>query len=392
MKRICQIFCISLFVLALATTAMATGTRVMTMGDQDMFITDDYNVWHWTSTVNNYPRHMIADVWSTQSSVPGAFSGYTRIGMIMPFMSNGVIGAFISDQRADVGSFFTNDSDPRDVDSRIDLFWGTRMSSADIGVHLEWWGDSDKRLGENSSSILGLAVGVAMNQGGNMMEFNAHVRKISFTNEEATSGPAFDTNNVQDAGSNFGVAWRWMKSVNSSTTIIPAFRFETYKLSETLEPVGQTAQEQKRTTFDAGVGYNVVPLSGTEFLGSIGFMFDKFEQGDTSAAGNIERTTLSTPYIKFGADIQVRPWLDFRVGATKYVFQKVTEKDLATPANPDRVYTNANFDWHLGAGIMLGDIEFDFELDPNFLFTGPYFLSGNSSDMFWYASFKYDYR
>ena len=271
MKRVCQIFCISLFVLALATSAMATGTRVMTMGNQHMFITDDYNIWHWTSTVNNYPRHLIVDVESAEWDAPTNTSSDTRAGMIMPFMGDGVIGLFVSDASAHWNSYFSNDSDPRDFQSRADLFWGKRMSNMDLGVHLEWWGDSDKRHGTHSSSVLGLAAGIAMNQGGNMMEFNAFFRKLSFTNEDISTVPAFDTNNVQDAGSQIGFAWRWMRSQSSSTTLIPAISFDSWKLSETLAPTGQTAEETKMSTIDVGVGCNVVPLSGTEFLGSVGF-------------------------------------------------------------------------------------------------------------------------
>lgn len=390
MKRVCQIFCISLFVLAMATTAMATGTRVGTMGSQGMFITDDYNIWHWTSTVNNYPRHMIVDYESAMFQNDFAGSGDTRIGMIMPFMKDGVLGVFVGDESASIPSTFNG----RNANSRIDLFWGKRLSSMDVGVHLEWWGDSDKETGTNSTSIIGLALGVAKNQGGNMMEFNGFFRMIDYTNETPTVGPVIDVNSTKDAGSNFGLAWRWMRSYNSSTTIIPAISFETWKISELVEgaPINQDGDEYKYTMFDVGVGCNVVPLSGTEFLGSIGFMMDKEERSD-SAGQYYEVKNLTTPYLKFGADIQVKPWWNVRVGAVKYVFSKNTQVDFTTTPDPDREQTNASFDFQLGTGIMLGDIQFDFQIDPEFLFNGPYFISGTYTDpLAWYASFKYDYR
>ena len=86
MKRLCALL-IALLVLGMAVPAMATWTRVMTMGGQSMFIQDDYNIWTWTSTVNNYPRHLIvdhsisADMYNFNSV---DFDGETRVGMIVP--------------------------------------------------------------------------------------------------------------------------------------------------------------------------------------------------------------------------------------------------------------------------------------------------------------------
>jgi hypothetical protein len=384
MKRICTIFCISIFVLAIASSAMATGTRVMTMGDQNMFITDDANIWHWTSTVNNYPRHMIVDHYGAYVNDPYQDDGESRVGMIMPFMKDGVLGVFASD--AEVDWPFS----PRDAESRVDLFWGKRLSSADVGLHLEWYGDSDKETGESSHGVIGLNGGVALNQGGNMMEFNGFFRKISFTDESITGTP-LSVNRTQDAGSHMGIAWRWMRAQNSTTTIIPAIRVENWKISETTDN-GQDADEFKYTSVDVGVGCNTVPLAGTEFLGSIGIMYEKWTDSDTSGTTD-EDTRLTTPYLKFGADIQVKPWLNFRVGAAKEVYSKDTDKDFGTAPDPDRIQTDQDWSYRIGAGIMLGDVQFDMEVDPEWLMSGPYLLSGYSDDpMFGHVSFKYDWR
>jgi hypothetical protein len=368
MKRLC-VLCIALFIFALTLPVMATETRVQTMGDQQLFIQDDFNIWTWTSTVNNYPRHLIVDH-NSAYSLNSAASGSSRVGMIVPFMKNAVVGAFVSDGGID-NAFF-----PLDADQRIDLFYGYRSTGFDLGIHVDWWADKfeDSAL-EQSSSVLGLQAGLGFNANGNMFEVDAFYRNIDFNDDIA--------GNSRDAGTWLGAAGRYLWAYNNMVTVVPALQIQQVKISDTAGGV----TEQKETIIDLGVGCNTVPLQGTEFISSFGIMVDQFEVTDAGAV-TTDMSTNTIPYIKMGADIQVKDWLFFRVGAQKYVVQ--TEKD---DLNNTKDFSS-DLLYDIGAGIMLGDVQFDTRVSNQFLNNGPYLLSGAGTfgGMFPSVSFKYDFR
>jgi len=349
----------------MALPVMATETRVETMGNQHLFIQDDYNIWTWTSTVNNYPRHLIVD----HNGISG---GESRVGMIVPFMKNAVIGAFFSDANYNLTYA------PMPANQRLDLFYGYRAATFDLGIHVDWWGDKTEETGTQSTTAMGVQAGLGFNANGNMFEIDAHYRNLDFTNEDLAAGTAITE---RDAGSDLGANARYLWAYNNMVTLVPAIEVNQMKISVTNGP------ESKWTDIDLGLGCNTVPLQGTEFISSLGFMFNKYEVTDAAGTKTTDNAWSTIPYVKTGADIQVKNWLMFRVGATKYIVQTMENK-LTNVKN-----TNSNFMYNIGAGIMLGDVQFDCEVDNDWLNAGPYLLSGeNNGDMFTKISFKYDFR
>jgi len=393
MKRLCALL-IALLVLAMAVPAMATWTRVMTMGNQPMFIQDDYNIWQWTSTVNNYPRHMIVDHSIDAESYEFGtedYDGSTRVGMVVPFMGTSVLGVFISD--FDVDYPFTTTSFPgNEANQYIDVFYGYRGASWDLGVRIDYYNESVEAGGKQNQSQIGLNAGVGFNVNANMLEINAFYKSISWKNETLGAAPN-DPITEKDAGSDIGIAARYLIAYNNMVTLIPAFAYRTQTVSETVTatvPPGiGNGEENKTTGWDLGIGCNTVPLSGVEFLTSLGVRSQSFEDTDTSSTGPLfDGSDKHFPYFAFGADIQVKNWLALRVGAEK-TWDGFTDKT----STPETKISTSSFDYHIGAGIMLGDVQFDVDVNPGWLNAGPYFLSGESDgDMFTYVSFKYDYR
>jgi len=399
MKRLCALL-IALLVLAMAVPAMATWTRVMTMGNQPMFIQDDYNIWSWTSTVNNYPRHMIVDHSIDAESYEFGdlgnsdvdWDGGTRVGMIIPAFGTSVIGAFISD--FDVDYPFTPGTAPaNDADQYIDLFYGYRGANWDLGLRLDYYNGSIEAGGKQNQSHIGLNAGVGFNLNANLLEINAFYRSISFTNEVLGPAPN-DPITEKDGGSDIGIAARYMIAYNNMVTLVPAFTYRSLNISETVTatvpPGVGNGEENKTTGWDLGIGCNTVPLSGVEFLTSLGVRSITYQDTDTTTTPPPiqDESAKHLPYISFGADIQLKNWLAMRVGANK---TWDTETDKTT--TPETKESMASFTYMLGAGIMVGDVQFDVEVTTDWLSAGPYFLSGSSAgDMFGYISFKYDYR
>jgi|WetSurSiteA1Bulk_404760.scaffolds.fasta_scaffold32661_1 hypothetical protein len=394
MKRLCVLILALALAAFMVTPAFATWTRVVTMGDQTMFIQDDYNIWMWPSTVNNYPRHLIIDH-SVDASAAGfgfteSTSGGTRLGMIVPFMKKSVLGAFVSDFQTSWG--FT----PSSADQRIDLFYGYRATNFDLGLHFDYYGAGIEYGGKQNQSAYGLNAGVGFNINGNMLELSALYKSISWKWEETfeeTSGP-YGVLHEKDAGSDMGFAARYLIAYNSMVTLVPAFAYRSQKVGEKdlrANPPGEGSGGEVTTTgWDLGVACNTVPLQGTEFLSSIGVR-SYGVTADTIGVTVFDASDKHFPYISAGSEIQVKNWLQFRFGAEKT--WDAFENKSQDPAEPDFKQSTASFTYNVGAGIMVGDLQFDVQVNPNWFNAGPYFLSGeNNGDMFGWISIKYDYR
>jgi hypothetical protein len=392
MKRLCVLFLALALAVVMAAPAFATWTRVVTMGNQNMFIQDDNNIWMWTSTVNNYPRHLIID-----HSIDGdsysfgdvEVDGSTRVGMIVPFLKQMVLGGFISNFDQDWSHNPTGDSP-----QKIDLFWGWRGTSVDLGIRIDHYSQGEEFGGKVANNVTGINVGGGFNVNGNMLEANVMYEMYDFDNE--TLGPSpNDPVTEKDAGSDIGFGARYLHAYNSMVTIVPAFQYRTQKLSVVAGPaptgVGD-GEELKTTAWDLGIGCNTVPLQGTEFITSLGVRSASFEGSDTAGVF-ADFSDAHMPYIMFGTEIQAKSWLALRFGAEKTWDTFTDNGPFVAPLPSEDKFWGASFDYHLGGSVMIGDVQLDLDLNPSWINNGPNFLSGGTtSPMFFFASFKYDYR
>lgn len=391
MKRLCVLLIALAMVAIMVAPAAATWTRVMTMGNQGMYIQDDYNVWQWTSTVNNYPRHLVIDHSIDADSYNFGdvdYDGGTRVGMIVPFLKNQVLGVFISD--FDVEWSFNI---APDADQKIDLFWGYRGATFDLGARIDHYSAGTEFGGKNNQSKTGINVGAGFNLSGNMLEANLMYNSLSWKYETTGAAPN-DPVTEKESGTDMAFAARYLIAYSSMVTLVPAFSYRSQKVAEKVGPatagIGD-GTEFKSTGYDLGVGCNTVPLQGTEFLTSIGVRSIKFEDTDTSGV-LLDQTNGQMPYISFGAEIQVKNWLAMRFGAEK-TWDNFKDQTPTVPVSPESKSSGADFDYHVGASIMVGDLQFDVDVNPSWFNAGPYLLSGSSAgQMFSYISIKYDYR
>ncbi len=112
------------------------------------------------------------------------------------------------------------------------------------------------------------------------------------------------------------------------------------------------------------------------------------EVTDTAVAPILDESDSHMPYIALGTEIQVKNWLQFRFGA-----EKTWDSFTDNATTPETKFSGAGFEYMVGAGVMVGDLQFDLEVNPNWFNAGPYLLSGSSAgDMFGWISIKYDYR
>ncbi|MGH8016025.1 MAG: hypothetical protein ACREBV_07535, partial [Candidatus Zixiibacteriota bacterium] len=77
MKKL--IFLTLALALLMSTAAFASQTRVLTMGDNHVVLTDDANIWNWASRLNDYPNLAIGEFGYT------GFSNFHQFGVHWQF-------------------------------------------------------------------------------------------------------------------------------------------------------------------------------------------------------------------------------------------------------------------------------------------------------------------
>ena len=119
------------FALALmAASAMATDTRVLTMGDNNTVLLDEANIWMFPSRLYEYPNLAVAE-FGIENDDFNQFGVHWKFGTDRPFI---------------LGTYFTNESPlysywvPFDWDlldnRRIDLFYSRPLGGYNFGMRL----------------------------------------------------------------------------------------------------------------------------------------------------------------------------------------------------------------------------------------------------------------
>ncbi len=195
-----KLLILTLAMCLLASASFATYTRVKTMGNNDMVLHDEYNIWMFPSTLYDYPEMFIGEFTNTEAFynsspdkdliyIDGEYPGYDNGGYVssfgagniphlgpMPFYVTGftnlgahftfneenpyVVGVYFTNSQAYMPLdfihpsnfwFLTGDFNPGDLpdpnlnsdlfqvqNQRIDLFYSRMMGENKFGAHVGW--------------------------------------------------------------------------------------------------------------------------------------------------------------------------------------------------------------------------------------------------------------
>ncbi len=419
-----------ILLLLMSMSSLATNTRVLTMGDNNMILLDEANIWLFPSRINDYPKVVIGE-FGTFSH--GYFSG--EYGPASEFTELGIHWKFRKESPCVLGTYLHN-SDEEDVDvdvvhpigsqfhgyygfpygymaefipfdddlmsnQRIDLFYG-REWTIPVGVRLSLIHSSQKNnapanVDEEGFRIYQLAVGWTWPVP--RIDLSAGIELMSWTDKGtdfAPPGPASAYDESKPAG-NWAVYAMGRRFVpHPPYTFVPhAGIYYAKNEAEYYDPppIGlRQTDKYTRLGVEVGCGLQYAPSSNALAVIDFGLMYHKTDgEFKDSLTYKASLKTLTFPFFKAGADVKVFDWMDLRVGATNYWDRTIRENDFRWAGSEEelRMY-RADNKTYLGFGFHWGDLHVDTYTDPNLFLRGLNFISGSNTDMNFQISALYE--
>ncbi len=424
--------------LLMSASLMATGTRVGTMGDNNMILLDDANIWMFPSRINDYPNMAVAEFSDNYNTEFGRFGIHWQFNEENPC----VLGTYFYDATT-MGPMYSPFGSPfyynyRFVpfdhslwsNQRIDLFYGRIMSGNPFGVHLSLINSSQKEqdpadLDEEGFSVYDFSFGWTLS--GNT-DIAAGLSFMSWTHKDtykpdtvtATAYTAYDKTKAKGNMALFAGIRHFMPTGDPDYTLVPHamlyygknkaeyYGKYSFNVDEDTVILQNQTDEYKWLSFDFGAGLQYAPSSDVMAVLDFGIKYEKVDgdftentytiSGGTAAAGadsisDASAKTFTLPYFKAGLDAKVFKWMDIRFGATTYWDRETVEGNWYNDSNTKNSHNWANNDTYLGFGFHWGNLHVDTHADPDLFLRGFNFISGeNGSDMNFSLSALYEFE
>lgn len=191
----------------------------------------------------------------------------------------------------------------------------------------------------------------------------------------------------------FNVGGRYWYSFTDDVDFIPHLAFVYNSMGFTIPAPATEDSTSKTIAFDLGWGVNVRPAERVLLLFDLGLQYARMDNKDVqpepTGTNEAKITVMNLPYYKVGLEGHVTKWWDVRLGAVK-VWEGV--KNDMTTANATEKFGTTSTSTYLGSGFHFGNLTIDAWLDPDFVLSGPNFLSGRSEDLAIQASILYTWK
>ena len=430
-------------------SAFATETRTTVMGENNMIMVDDANMFLFPGRVNNYPNLVLGEF--------GSGNDFYNMGVTWQFNDENpwVLATFVS-YAPTYGpySFWGNDlAHFPYYDLEDDYETVTPQSTEELSYYYHPKRMSilyGRKLGGNNFGF-GLDVVKASweaeEEAGDIVDTNVnpkqsfHEYTFKFGLTEGTTGK-WDIgvmatlggwNNEDPFGNklsepsgyyDLSLAGRMFWVRNPKVTLVPHAGFfmgkrgakyadvlKYYEGDDTTYTDDDAKVEYTATGFDLGMGLNYTPAPNMLAVADFGFMYSAVK-GDHSHGADIQDgsgywdgwynyyyyydgeekdTYIVFPYLKLGFEGEVFSWMDIRAGGytTLWSNSEKWESDFAI----DETWNTASTSTYFGFGFNWGKLYLDTETNPELLLRGLNFISGDTDDgedMNWRVSMVYE--
>ncbi len=336
----------------------ATNTRLITMGGFGDYLIDDANIETYPTQAYFFPNTVVGELGS------GDFEKSSfRINLLV-----GDEGRF--------GSFYLcankSPSDPLShrlsgiypIDPGLDMGYFYRKGHLLLGAHTGYMGsysDANDSLIRADIGYGRLGIGWLMQ--GQPTEVSLAYYNISGRNDPAGASLA--------GGSALDLRARSLFPISDQTAVVAALQYHDDKLKDNIIDPNDYRE------IGARIGFNTTPVKGYTLVMGLNYWEYREHIADTST--DFQGLSATT-----GLDAKIASFLNIRVGASKY-FWGVRE----TNGTKERIYS---FFYNFGLGLMFDELEIDGHIKNDILFSGPYFIGGESPGMFSQVSVKYHFR
>ena len=406
--------------LLMSASLMATGTRVGTMGNNNMILLDDANIWLFPSRINDYPKIAVAEFsgndfcefgihWQFNEENPCVLGTYlfdntTYYPMSSPLRSYGSPFGYSSQFVPFNHSLLPN--------QRIDIFYGREMSGNPFGVHISLISSSQKEddpsdKDEESFAVYDFSFGWTLSGNTDIaagVEFMTWTHKDTYP-PDTSSWDAYERTMPKGNMALYAGIRHFMPTGDPDYTLVPHAtlyygknKAEYYGIdwSDTSIVHIQT-DEYKWFNFNAGTGLQYAPSNDVMAVLDFGFEYSKVDGDFLVTNGTADDSsydasskTFTLPYFKAGLDAKVFNWMDVRLGATSYWDRGSQENNRLMKSE----WNYANNDTYLGFGFHWGNLHVDTETDPDLFLRGFDFINGKSTgnDMNFSISALYEFE
>lgn len=392
MSKISKMLILSLVVVALASSAFATTSRVAALGGANNYINDDSDIFRWYGTLPSYANMVMAEAGQATGG-PDISASAQALGFTHSFGDDhwlGTWGIFLLYNSIEDGSFFAfNPLASIGSESASVATWSTSGLMAPSSKFVLHWGNEIEDL---------LAYGLSFTRsdasfetvGGGEQDINQttvgggvrmDVGDDSYADVAITLGFAGgDTLGGFDKSTSWDLGARLFHELRDDLTAVPyvAWRASDFSYENTPATSGL-----KTSDFQAGLSMNFDVNTNNMLIFATEVEFISLEPSKRASGDQQEVTITHLPMFTVALESDITSWLTTRVGATK-TMRKTTTKDAAG----DETITTApgtggagpdDFSWSLGAGFHIGEWDVDAVLSEDLPFRMGYWLTGFGS-------------
>ncbi len=381
MKRI-LILTIGLLML-LSLNSSASETRTMVMGDNDMILVDDYNIFRFPGRVNNYPNLAGAEFNTTDDfhnfGVNWQFGDDESPWVLGTYFSTAppteptdyLLGATLVDLDMYVMAALLGDLEP--TNRRIDLLYGRELFGHNFGFRFDYTRGSYENEGVEKEAFGYYQFGVGLTEAATgQWDFALNVGFGSWTDQDGDGKKLTEPNGYYD----LVLEGRHFRMRNPKITLVEHGSLGIGKRGVTDfgadldDAADDVSWSQSLFAINVGVGMNYTP--GPDMLAAFdfGIEYNKLREEQTG----VDDETISDlilPYFKIGLEAEVFHWMDIRLGATS-IWQTVDAEMFDVKVNA------AENDTYLGFGFHWGRLYIDTYTDPEIVLDGFNFISGTN--------------
>jgi hypothetical protein len=379
----------------LAAAVWASDSRIESMlpgSGTESYIEDYFLFQRYPTVVARYANLVVAslgtrDTPTSDSPGPGEFGDDRYVGVIGAGDNTnyGVFALFLN-QRAVGGSNL-------DEQVAIDLTWAKQFNKWAFGARLLWEtssadaGATQAKIAPNvgpgtlppsvpssdtdieSFNTFGIDVGAKIDlQNNGLLEVALLLAVQSWEQKDAAGAVVTE----DDGKLSYAILARIITDVTDKTSLVPVFEYGRLDLS-----AKGTDIKTRADNLNLGIAIHR-ELNGKDLL-IAGLALQYVKLQFPTAAVQDEESMWSTPTIFFAMEFDIFNWLTGRVGGSKTI-SSVKEVDTGDATLPKDSMLTSSFDFGLGMGLHFNNFDVDATMNPNALFTGGYFLSGDSTE------------
>ena len=387
-------------VLGFSFSAMGTDTRVLTLGDNNMVLLDDANIWLFPSRIFEYPNLAVGEFGNPEDD-------FTQFGVHWKFGSSNpiVVGTYFTDLPAwDPQNLYRTDGDLIPFDSslwdnrRIDFFYGNELSRFNLGMRMSLTQSSQVHdiagppSDQSKESFSYVDFGFSATALSGMWDVALNLAKGSWTDRGEDGLIQSDADGFYD----ISIVGRCFREFGADYTLVPHVGLYRSKRGVEIYDTIDSTIKKTESTINLGCGLNYTPTRNVLAVADFGFMHTTWKQEileiliPAQAVEEGEEETLTTiPYFKIGFDADVFKWMDVRFGATSF-WNKEVDKDR--DAGNKSTYKWAENNTYLGFGFHWNRLRIDTYTDPDLFLRGFDFINGKGtgSDMNFQISAVYE--